>query len=175
MAVLTLEISKSAVLDEVFKQTAYVGAKITQSDGTNAYDKIYATADDAAMMERFWKEAIAFTTGNLKLYLTSCQTKTTANVTSEIETSPAIATSALTLTIILSMPEGRYNPSQNNSIVVSLYSYFVNYMTARWMAITNKPEAEYYEKYAQTSMEDVLRKVFSKTRPARPTAAPQAT
>ena len=167
MAVLTLEISKSAVLDEVFKQTAYVGAKITQSDGTNAYDKIYATADDAAMMERFWKEAIAFTTGNLKLYLTSCQT-TTTNVTSEIETSPAIATSALTLTIVLSMPEGRYNVSQNNSIVVSLYSYFVNYMTARWMAITNKPEAEYYEKYAQTSMEDVMRKVFSKTRPAKP-------
>lgn len=174
MADVKLEISKSAVLDEVFKQTAYVGAKITQSDGTNAYDKIYATADDAAMMERFWKEAIAFTTGNLKLYLTSCQTTTTTNVTSEIETSPAIATSALTLTIILSMPEGRYNTSQNNSIVVSLYSYFVNYMTARWMAITNKPEAEYYEKYAQTSMEDVLRKVFSKTRPARPTAA-QAT
>ena len=174
MADLTLSILKSAVLDEVFKQTAYVGAKITQSDGTNAYDKIYATADDAAMMERFWKEAIAFTTGNLKLYLTSCQTTTTTNVTSEIETSPAIATSALTLTIILSMPEGRYNTSQNNSIVVSLYSYFVNYMTARWMAITNKPEAEYYEKYAQTSMEDVLRKVFSKTRPARPTAA-QAT
>ena len=174
MADVRLEISKSAVLDEVFKQTAYVGAKITQSDGTNAYDKIYATADDAAMMERFWKEAIAFTTGNLKLYLTSCQTTTTTNVTSEIETSPAIATSALTLTIILSMPEGRYNTSQNNSIVVSLYSYFVNYMTARWMAITNKPEAEYYEKYAQTSMEDVLRKVFSKTRPARPTAA-QAT
>lgn len=174
MADVKLEISKSAVLDEVFKQTAYVGAKITQSDGTNAYDKIYATADDAAMMERFWKEAIAFTTGNLKLYLTSCQTTTTTNVTSEIETSPAIATSALTLTITLSMPEGRYNTSQNNSIVVSLYSYFVNYMTARWMAITNKPEAEYYEKYAQTSMEDVLRKVFSKTRPARPTAA-QAT
>ena len=96
MAVLTLEISKSAVLDEVFKQTAYVGAKITQSDGTNAYDKIYATADDAAMMERFWKEAIAFTTGNLKLYLTSCQTKTTTNETSEIEKSPSIATSALT-------------------------------------------------------------------------------
>lgn len=168
MADVILEISKSAVLDEVFKQTAYVGAKITQSDGTNAYDKIYATADDAAMMERFWKEAIAFTTGNLKLYLTSCQTTTTTNVTSEIETSPAIATSALTLTIVLSMPEGRYNISQNNSIVVSLYSYFVNYMTARWMAITNKPEAEYYEKYAQTSMEDVMRKVFSKTRPAKP-------
>ena len=173
MADLTLSILKSAVLDEVFKQTAYVGAKITQSDGTNAYDKIYATADDAAMMERFWKEAIAFTTGNLKLYLKSCQT-INGGAASDIETSPASAVGSLTLSIVLSMPEGRYNASQNNSIVVSLYSYFVNYMTARWMAITNKPEAEYYEKYAQTSMEDVLRKVFSKTRPARPTAA-QAT
>ena len=163
MAVLTLEISKSAVLDEVFKQTAYVGAKITQSDGTNAYDKIYATADDAAMMERFWKEAIAYTTGNLKLYLKSCKTKVPDGAAVEIETSPAEAVPALTLEIILSIPEGRYN-----SIVVSLYSYFVNYMTARWMAITNKPEAEYYEKYAQTSMEDVMRKVFSKTRPAKP-------
>ena len=55
MADLKLSILKSAVLDEVFKQTAYVGAKITQSDGTNAYDKIYATADDATMMEQFWK------------------------------------------------------------------------------------------------------------------------
>ena len=168
MADLTLSILKSAVLNEVYKQTAYVGAKITQSDGTNAYDKIYATADDAAMMERFWKEAIAFTTGNLKSYLKSCKTKVLNGVAAEIETSPAEAPAALTLEIILTMPEGRYNASQNNSIVVSLYSYFVNYMTARWMAITNKPEAEYYEKYAQTSMEDVMRKVFSKTRPTRP-------
>ena len=169
MADLTLSILKSAVLNEVYKQTAYVGAKITQSDGTNAYDKIYATADDAAMMERFWKEAIAFTTGNLKLYLKSCTTKVPNGAAVEIETSPAEAPAALTLEIVLAMPEGRYNESQNNSIVVSLYSYFVNYMTARWMAITNKPEAEYYEKYAQTSMEDVMRKVFSKTRPTRPT------
>lgn len=168
MAELTLSILKSAVLNEVYKQTAYVGAKITQSDGTNAYDKIYATADDAAMMERFWKEAIAFTTGNLKSYLKSCKTKVLNGVAAEIETSPAEAVAALTLEIVLTMPEGRYNASQNNSIVVSLYSYFVNYMTARWMAITNKPEAEYYEKYAQTSMEDVMRKVFSKTRPAKP-------
>ena len=168
MAELKLNILKSAVLNEVYKQTAYVGAKITQSDGTNAYDKIYATADDAAMMERFWKEAIAFTTGNIKLYLKSCKTKVLNGTEEEIETSPAEAPAALTLEIILTMPEGRYNASQNNSIVVSLYSYFVNYMTARWMAITNKPEAEYYEKYAQTSMEDVMRKVFSKTRPAKP-------
>lgn len=164
MADITLEIKKGSVLDEVNKQTAYVGAKITMSDGTNAYDKIYATSDDNAMLERFWKEAVAFTTGNLKLYLKSY----IIGVATPFDPKPETVSTNDVLTITLTMPT-RYDVAQTLSVNASLYSYFVNYMTARWMALTNKPEAEYYEKYASTSMNDILKKIFSKTKPVRPT------
>lgn len=166
-----LTISKGSVLSEVYKQTAYVGAKMTQADGTNAYDNIYATGDDAAMLERFWKEAIAFTTGNIKLYLTDWAIESTNNQVGEQWEQPVLPTLvdlAEVLTITLNLPD-RFDATQRMSINTSLYSYIVNYMTSRWMAITNKPEAEYYEKYATTSMNDILKKIFSKTKPVRPT------
>ena len=48
------------------------------------------------------------------------------------------------------------------------FSYFVNYITSKWMVIANRPDAEYYEKYANENMKDVLSKIFSIKKPTRP-------
>lgn len=163
-----IEISKSSVLDEVYKQTAYIG-KNKSLDGKIAYYSMAATGDNATMLERFWKEATAFTTGNLKQHIADISITTRADETGrEINPIPALADPTEVLKITLTMPK-TYSGNQTKSINSSLYSYFVNYITSRWMAITSKEEAVYYEKYANISMEDVVNKLFNKQAPIRPT------
>ena len=144
----TFTIDKSLVLEEVAMQTAYIGAKTILADGRTAYEQIFTTSDDYAMLERFWNEAISFTSGSLKKYVTG-------------------ATGTDTLTITLDLP-GRYDIAQNESVQKSLFSYFANYITSKWMAIANKADAEYYEKYANENMKDVLQKIFTIKKPTRP-------
>ena len=147
----TFTINKSLVLEEVAMQTAYIGAKTILSDGRTAYEQIFTTSDDYAMLERFWNEALSFTTGSLKKYMSAEPTFT----------SP-------TLTITLGLPT-RYDTTQNETVQKSLFSYFANYITSKWMAIANKTDAEYYEKYANENMKDVLQKIFTIKKPTRPT------
>ena len=146
----TFTINKSLVLEEVAMQTAYIGAKTILSDGRTAYEQIFTTSDDYAMLERFWNEALSFTTGSLKKYMSAEPTFT----------SP-------TLTITLGLPT-RYDTTQNETVQKSLFSYFANYITSKWMAIANKTDAEYYEKYANENMKDVLQKIFTIKKPTRP-------
>ena len=144
----TFTITKSLVLEEVAMQTAYVGAKTIQGDKT-AYEQIFTTTDDYSKLERFWNEAISFTSGALKKYITG-------------------VTGMDTLTITLDLP-ARYDTAQNDSVRKSLFSYFVNYITSKWMAIASRTDAEYYEKYANENMTDVLSKIFSIKKPIKPT------
>ena len=143
----TFTITKSLVLEEVAMQTAYIGAKTIQGNKT-AYEQIFTTTDDYSKLERFWNEAISFTSGSLKKYITA-------------------VTGTDTMTITLDSPE-RYDTAQNNSVQKSLFSYFVNYITSKWMVIANRPDAEYYEKCAGENMKDVLSKIFSIRKPTRP-------
>lgn len=146
----TFTIYKNLVLEEVAKQTAYVGAKTILSDGRTAYEQIFTTSDDYTMLERFWNEALSFTTGSLKKYMSAA---------------PTFANS--TLTVTLELP-ARYDITQNETVQNSLFSYFANYITSKWMAIANKTDAEYYEKYANENMKDVLQKIFTIKKPIRP-------
>lgn len=143
----TFTITKSLVLEEVAMQTAYIGAKTIQGNKT-AYEQIFTTTDDYSKLERFWNEAISFTSGSLKKYITA-------------------VTGTDTMTITLDLP-ARYDTAQNNSVQKSLFSYFVNYITSKWMVIANRPDAEYYEKYANENMKDVLSKIFTIKKPTRP-------
>ena len=146
----TFTINKSDVLEEVAKQTAYVGAKTILSDGRTAYEQIFTTSDDYTMLERFWNEALSFTTGSLKKYMSAA---------------PTFVNSILTVTLEL---PARYDTTQNETVQKSLFSYFANYITSKWMAIANKTDAEYYEKYANENMKDVLQKIFTIKKPIRP-------
>lgn len=146
-----LIVNKNLVLEEVAMQTAYVGAKTILSDGRTAYEQIFTTSDDYTMLERFWNEALSFTTGSLKKYMSAA---------------PTFVNSILTVTLEL---PARYDITQNETVQKSLFSYFANYITSKWMAIANKTDAEYYEKYANENMKDVLQKIFTIKKPIRPT------
>lgn len=148
---ITLRVTKSSVMNEVAKQTSYIGAKITTQDGSNAYEQVFTTNDDYAMLERYWREAVNATTGNLRKFI-----KTVSATPSNPSVDPEEV-----FEIVLEMPS-RYDDSQTETIQASLFSYFVNFITGKWLAVAYKEDAEYYEKYSAASMKEILLKIFYK-------------
>lgn len=146
-----LSVSKSSVMNEVAKQTSYIGAKITIKDGSNAYEQVFTTNDDYAMLERYWREAVNATTGNLRKFIQSV---------SDVPDSPTVNTDEVFI-MVMDMPS-RYDGNQTGTIQASLFSYFVNFITSKWLAIAYKEDAEYYERYATESMKEILIKIYYK-------------
>ena len=61
------------------------------------------------------------------------------------------------------------NGALTESMQRSLFSYFVMNITSKWYTFSNKGEAGEYALQAATYVEDILRKVFYKKKPIRPT------
>jgi hypothetical protein len=154
---ITLSVAKSSVMNEVAKLTSYIGAKITTADGSNAYDQVFTTNDDYAMLEKYWREAANATTGNLRRFIKTV--------------SPAPQGSLVDLEevfeLVLDMP-ARYDGSQTLTIQSALFSYFTNFITGKWLTLAYKTDAEYYEKCSVANMTEILLKIFHKTKPTRP-------
>jgi len=153
----TISVAKSAVMNEVAKQTSYIGMKITTADGTNGYDQVFTTNDDYAMLERYWREAATTTTANLKRFI-----KTISAMPS-----PSSVDVNEVFTVVLNMP-ARYDNTQTPAVQAALFSYFTNFITGKWLAVAHKSEAEYYEKYASESMREILLKIYYKKPTQRP-------
>lgn len=147
MGIQILSVKKEDVYDEVAKTTSYTGAKM---DDDAAYDRIFTTEEDKAMLERFWNESKNAIAGNLKKFLVS-ETETDATYTLTLELSASFDESLL------------------KSMERSLFSFFVMNITAKWYTFTNKEETIDYAAGAATNVEDIMRKVFFKKKPRRPT------
>ncbi|MFA6812975.1 MAG: hypothetical protein WCR45_07785 [Bacteroidaceae bacterium] len=148
---ITLSVAKSAVMNEVAKQTSYIGMKITTADGSNAYDQVFTTNDDYSMLEKYWRESVNATTGNLRKFI---KTVSDTPPTSSVDNTEVFS-------MVLNMPN-RYDNSQTGTIQSSLFNYFVNSITAKWLGVAYKTDAEYYDKYASTNMIEILNKIFYK-------------
>lgn len=147
----TLSVTKSAVMNEVAKQTSYIGMKITTADGSNAYDQVFTTNDDYAMLERYWREAVDSVTGNLRKFI---------KTVSEMPTSQSVDSEEV-FQVVLSMP-ARYDYNQTGTVNTSLFSYFTHLITSKWLAVAHKEDAEYYEKIATEKMREILFKIYYK-------------
>lgn len=147
MGIQILKVKKNEVYDEVSKTTSYTGAKM---EDESAYDRIFTTEEDKAMLERFWNESKNAIAGNLKKFLVS-ETETDATYTLTLELSASFDESLL------------------KSMERSLFSFFVMNITAKWYTFTNKEEATDYAAGATTNVEDIMRKAFFKKKPRRPT------
>lgn len=144
-----LKIRKEEVYEEVAKTASYTGAKM---DDDAAYERIFITEEDKAMLERFWNESKNAIAGSLKKFLVG-----------ETETG-----GTYTLTLELS---ASFDESLLGSMERSLFSFFVMSVTAKWYTFTNKGEATDYAAGAASNLDDLLRKVFFKKKPRRPTYA----
>lgn len=143
----TLSVNKEDVYNEVAKTTSYTGAKM---EDDAAYDRIFTTAEDKAMLERFWNESKNAIAGSLKNFLAD-----------EHE-----ADGTYTLTLQLS---ASFNDGLLGSMERSLFSFFVMNIIAKWYTFTNKGEAGDYAAAAADNAEDIKRKAFFKKKPVRPT------
>lgn len=153
----TLSVTKSAVMNEVAKQTSYIGAKTATPDGGNAYDQVFSTDDDYAMLERYWREAVDAVTGNLRKFI-----KTISDMPA-----PQSVDTEEVFTIVLDMP-ARYDTNQNGTVNTALFSYFTHMITSKWLAVVHKEDAAYYEKIATEKMREILFKIYYK-KPAKRT------
>lgn len=147
----TLSVAKSAVMNEVAKQTSYIGMKITTADGSNAYDQVFTTNDDYAMLETYWREAVDAVTGNLRKFIKTVST---------IPPGQSVDTEEV-FTIVLSMPT-RYDTNQTGTVQTALFSYFTHLITSKWLAVAYKADAEYYERIATEKMKEILFKIYYK-------------
>lgn len=142
-----LRVNKERVYNEVAKTTSYTGAKM---DDDGAYDRIFTTAEDKAMLERFWDESKNLLAGSMKELLVE-----------EGETD-----GVYTLRLRLS---SSFNEGLLESMERSMQSFFVMNITAKWYTFTNKEEATSYAAEAASNVDDIRRKAFFKKKPVRPT------
>lgn len=145
---ITLTIDKADVLAEVAQAAEYTGDKMTGDDG--AYDRIRIVDGNQAELDRFWDEARV----------------EVANALHEFMESEGMESDDKTYNVVLDMTSNFAQPMAH-TMVISLKSFFVNFILSRWYQYTNKSESEAYMVMATAHLEDVVDKTFMRVRPSR--------
>lgn len=150
---ITLTVNKEDVMREVAVTTAYTGAKMDKDE--NALQRISTVDEDESHLERFWEESRADLCQELLGLVTDEGMKNDA--------SDPVTRYQVHLGVSKSFDEAQL-PSMN----VSLRSFFVHNIAAKWYVYTNKGEAGDYADKASTLLDDIHRKAMYKKKPTRP-------
>lgn len=137
-------------MHEVAITTAYTGGKMDTD--ANALERISTVDEDENHLERFWEESRA----------DICQ-ELIGLVTYE-----GIVSSTHRYELRLDVSKS-FDEALMPSMNVSLFSYFVQNIVAKWYVYTNKGEAGDYADKATTLLDDIHRKAVYKKKPTRPT------
>lgn len=148
-----IKIQKSLVYDEVAETTSYIGAK----GGEGAYEQVFTTDEDQLLLERYWVEACSAATDSLRPWLSSVSTQEPAHQR-DLSNDYIVE---------LEMPSN-WDANLKDSIKGSLFSYFVNVITGKWLTIADADKAEGYVTMATGMMQDVELKLYHRKRPSRP-------
>lgn len=181
---ITLTLNKEDVMKEVAVTTAYTGGKMDTDE--NAFNRISTVDEDETHLERFWEECRADLCQELIGLVTfEGMTYTSIPVTPGVvdPVSPGAADIVQTAAVAPTLPgvtmkqhyELRLDVSRSfdsallPSMKLSLFSYFVHGIAAKWYIYTNKGEAGDYADKASTLLDDIHRKALYKKKPTRPT------
>lgn len=148
MADFTLTIKKNDIYEEVAKTTAYIGKKATVEDGKSAFDQIFVTEADLAMIERFFNESLDALRNVLKRFISGG---------SEVDG---------TITWELEMPS-RFDGNLLSSINSSANSFLVNSIIGKWCEIAANDKVREYADNASALLLDIKDKAFYKKKPTR--------
>lgn len=148
MANFTLTITKSDIYEEVAKTTAYIGAKNKLEDGKSAFDQIFVTEADLAMIDRFFNESLDALINVLKRFISGG---------SGVDG---------TITWQLEMPS-RFDNNLLESIKSSANSFLVNSIIWKWCEITANDKVKEYADNAAALLIDIKEKAFFKKKPTR--------
>lgn len=148
MADFTLTIKKSDIYEEVAKTTAYIGKKTTVEDGKSAFDQIFVTEADLAMIERFFNESLDALRNVLKRFISGG------------------SGADGTISWNLDMPS-RFDENLLSSINSSANSFVVNSIIGKWCEITANDKVKEYADNAAALLLDIKEKAFFKKKPTR--------
>lgn len=145
---ITLQISKTAVLNEVAQTTAYSGAKM--DDDEKAFDRIGVVDEDNTELQRFWDESRAEVA---KAFIRLLASEGMNGDNYELKLNVSVS----------------FDNSLLPSMVLGLFSYFVQSITAKWYVFTNKKEAGAFDERGSALLQEVKEKAYYKKMPTRPT------
>ena len=148
MADLIITIKKSDVYEEVAKTTAYIGAKNKLDDGKSAFDKVFVTDADLAMIERFYNESVDTLMNLLKRFIEEVNGEE-GNINWKLSLS------------------SRFDIKMEPSIIRSASSYLVNSIVGKWCEITAPNKVKEYAENAAALLLDIKDKTFFKKKPTR--------
>lgn len=148
MADLVITIKRSEVYEEVVKTTAYIGAKNKLEDGKSAFDQVFVTDADLAMIERFYNESVDVLRNALKRFI--------------VGESAEEGSTKWTL----EMPS-RFDDNLLSSINSSANSFLVNSIIGKWCEITANDKVKEYADNAAALLLDIKDKAFFKKKPTR--------
>lgn len=160
---ITLSIDKREVMREVAITTAYTGGKMDTD--ANAAERIATVDEDESHLERFWEESRADICQEL-IGLVSYEGMVKAVVVKPREEGSKTPGEHYELRLEVSKS---FDEALLPSMRLSLFSYFVQSIAARWYVYTNKGEAGEYADKAATMLDDIHRKAVYKKKPTRPT------
>lgn len=144
MADFTLTIEKNDIYEEVAKTTAYIGKNTKLEDGKSAFDQIFVTEADLAMIERFFNESLDALRNVLKRFISGG-----SGVNWELE-----------------MPS-RFDGNLLSSINSSANSFLVNSIIGKWCEIAANDKVKEYADNAAALLLDIKDKAFYKKKPTR--------
>lgn len=154
---ISIDISKEAVMHEVAVTTAYTGGKM--DNDKNALHRISTVDEDEIHLERFWEECRADLCQELIGLVTFDGMRVTASAQHD---------ESRLYELRLEVSKS-FDSALLPSMRLSLFSYFVHGIVAKWYIYTNKGEAGDYADKASTLLDDIHRKAVYKKKPTRPT------
>lgn len=161
---ITLLISKDGVMREVAVTTAYTAGKMVGDE--KALDRISTVDEDENHLCRFWDESRADLCQELiglvaseGMIVGSEQSDDSANVDTTV--TPSLYEVKLDVS-------DSFDEALLPGMELSLFSFFVHSIAAKWYIYTNKDEAGAYADKASTILDDLHRKAVWKKRPVRP-------
>lgn len=143
-----INLQKDSLMREVAETTAYTGGKMQGDE--SALHRISTVDEDEEHLERFWEECRAGLCQELIGLVTYEGLKG-----DEYELRLEVSRS--------------FDPALLPSMKLSLFSYFVHGIAAKWYVYTNKQEAGEYAAKAASLLDDIHRKAVYKKKPTRPT------
>ncbi len=162
-------------MQEVAVTTAYTGGKMDNDE--NALHRISTVDEDENHLERFWEESRADICQEL-IGLVTFEGMVRSIIKPIDPTDPVFPrATAIEPPGLLQKQhyELRLDVSKSfdeallPSMKLSLFSFFVHSIVAKWYIYTNKGEAGDYADKASTLLDDIHRKAVYKKKPTRPT------
>ncbi len=148
MAEITISAANEDIYEEVNKTTSFLGVKNKLDNGKSAYDQVFTTEADKAILERYMIEAREMLVGLFKRFLTNADY------------------SVAELCYTLDMPSN-FKDELQESMELSMKNFATNYIIAKWCEITCPEKAKEYADNAAQQLKDIKDKLYYKKPPTR--------